>query len=158
MFGTNNSQNLVSWKNSLLRLNSINHENFRPQKFGAIYLQSNFLHYFDSHTLSKIDDFYWFNCQLIIQESHISNETTAWLRIQYWLKMHCFIRKVMCDWIWENGHSSHIQFEEFKIYKNHREWYKGLKFSGMIQEWWFYNTWKFHIYLSFLLDFMTHQS
>ena len=46
-------------------------------------------------------------------------------------------------------------FGYLEIYKNDSEWHKGFKFLGKIEEEWFYNSWKFHIYLTFLIDFMS---
>ena len=40
---------------------------------------------------------------------------------------------VIGERIGEKVHSSHIRFKHFKMYKNHKEWYKELTFSEMIQ-------------------------
>ena len=38
---------------------------------------------------------------------------------------------IICDWIWDDMHSSHIQFCSFE---NHKALYTDLKILGMIKE------------------------
>ena len=53
---------------------------------------------------------------------------------------HASLEKMMhnciCNRVWENVHSIHIQFCS---HGNYNECYIDLKRSGMIKEWWFYN-------------------
>ena len=59
----------------------------------------------------------------------------------------------ICDWIWENMHSSHIQFSTFVTHKIFLEWQIDVKRLGIVEPLLFYHPWKFQIYIPFLVVF-----
>ena len=62
-----------------------------------------------------------------------------------------------CDRIWENVHSSHIQFSTLETHKIYLEWQVDVKLSGIVEPLFLYHSWKFQICIPFSVVFVNLQ-